>query len=473
MSSRRDECGVWQGLFDALPFIVGGMEYSCVGADGSVAPFYLKALSATSDRVNKQVQLSVRPAHISDIISGRAHIERPVDGGNRRSTLPSGTSTQKVFLLVWCFELWADVTHLSVDQVLPPTGCVYNHDGCKSVDPLTMLSNPPKSMFGSSGIKSDLCPSGYPNINMFSLSQVWDNGAAYNDPNSQTVEQSVCIGGACTCEGISAVPCIPYVTRRRAEAPAFRFHCCDSTYAEKLDFGFEATYEFNMNYNKSTGEAAETKKFGNNDEVDLEAYAFLELKLVMDLELSSTKYSSVLGGVNVPNGLNKLDAYIEGTAKLQVAITSDSLSTTVGPAALMDKSTASDAQYQMGFLPVKVSNQFSLHATLEVEDMALTSSLGFKLKAEGSIKVGGKYDGTTTPASYNSYQDTGFEYSDEAPTTTDATLNGNVKLTLTPTVYYTVYDLIPLEFPVNLYAGVNFTETPAYRFTGNSSGIRS
>ena len=91
---------MWQGLFDALPFIVGGMEYSCFGADGSVAPFYLKALSASSDRANKRVQLSVRPAHISDIVSGRAHIERPVGGGNRRSTLPSGTNTEKVLLPV-------------------------------------------------------------------------------------------------------------------------------------------------------------------------------------------------------------------------------------------------------------------------------------------------------------------------------------------------------------------------------------
>ena len=112
----------------------------------------------------------------------------------------------------------------------------------------------------------------------------------------------------------------------------------------------------------------------------------------------------------------------------------------------------------LGFIPVKVTLYVSLHVTVEVAaEITLAHDMKFGAQlATGTLKFGGRYTEGSAFVAYNdistptmTYQNPTLVYSNDfIPATT-----GKVTVTVTPTVYITMYDLVPMQFPVNIYAG--------------------
>jgi hypothetical protein len=66
-------------MFSRLPFIAGGIRYSCKDQDDELAPFYVKVTNQTTplfSHDNLTVQLTVRKSVLAEIVYGHVHIEQ-------------------------------------------------------------------------------------------------------------------------------------------------------------------------------------------------------------------------------------------------------------------------------------------------------------------------------------------------------------------------------------------------------------
>ena len=312
----------FQSLFKARPFLVGGGGYSCIGKDGRVSPFYLQVITQDSEIENatKQVSLTVRPAHYSEMISGNAHLEaplrtHPIHSNGRRSNLAEG-STPTV--------------------QLPPSGCVY---------PTKCYAIP--EIWAKEASGNSVCPSGYPNINPLSLSTKWNKHGNYKKSGTtHNIDTPVSITGNSvpsasataslngyfkstgsgdirTCSQVVPVeipiPCTPAtcalgtgidcrttsvfsVTTTMCQKQSvdvdagidsYRFHCCDSSYADKIPMEYQHTTNMAMDY--STGLIGGSILNSQNT-------ASMNMQAVLDVEFSAEKYSQAMGNINIPNG---------------------------------------------------------------------------------------------------------------------------------------------------------------------------
>ena len=145
----------------------------------------------------------------------------------------------------------------------------------------------------------------------------------------------------------------------------------------------------------------------------------------------------------------------------KATIKSGSFSAMLGPYTLLEKISVLDTTFYVGYFPVKVKIEFGLQAVLEVSvSYTFPSDIILSAQAKGSFKYGAVYQNNE----FTQYKDFSLDYSyqkpDLAKTFKDSTVTGDIKLTIVPTVYATVYGLIPLEFQFNLYAGLDFIKYP-------------
>ena len=73
---------------------------------------------------------------------------------------------------------------------------------------------------------------------------------------------------------------------------SYRFHCCDSSYANKIPMEYEHTTHMQMNYN--------TGLIGGSI-LNSQNTASMNMQAVLDIEFSATKYGP-MGNINIPNG---------------------------------------------------------------------------------------------------------------------------------------------------------------------------
>jgi len=503
-------------LLESEPFLVGGSGYSCIGRDGKVSPFYVQIIAHEQiDHARKEVSLTVRPCHFSEMIHGRARLESPISSNReeRRANLPEGATAA---------------------LLLPPTGCVYS---TKSYSIVEIWAAEATATTSSPG---NLCPSGYPNINPLSLSTKWRNadpyalsGQTYNidthvvDATSATAipTASACIAFATSASGgyFKSTPtgcsgtqdctstkeigvdipvqcatapldtCLPGTTPHTCssstaaftgivtttcqkqtawvatDVDSYRFHCCNADYANKMPLEYTQSFDYTNDLASTAG------LITGQNMINSQNVAQMNMNAVLDVELSATKYnadanSGVMGNILIPSGVKKLDAYIDGTVDLKVdtEIKSGTVQTMLGPYQIVGQDDVADGYkkkvkekiFMLGFIQVKVTLYVSLHVTVEVAaEFTLAQDIKFGAQLAGTLKFGGSYTegsdfvehkdlGTPTMT----YQNPTLVYSNDfIPTAT-----GKVTVTVTPTVYITMYDLVPLQFPVNIYAGLKF-----------------
>jgi hypothetical protein len=289
------------------------------------------------------------------------------------------------------------------------------------------------------------------------LSKYWINEAAYKDSDfDYDLGDDICTGTACKCDTWAGLD-------------QYRYQCCDTSHAGNLDFTWEQTLlEFNANYDTETKSAIATQAYAGGS-IETTSAAYLKLKAVIDVDITASHYNHAFTGfldhANIPTGVKEIDAYVEGEADLiaKVTISSGALSSTLGPYELVAKTQLADLQFYLGYFPVKVKLAFRLQAVIEASlTYNFPAPVVLGARAQGTLKYGGLYqsDGNT----FTKHDDFTLSYTYEQPDLGEAlkssTLTGDVKLTLVPTVYITMYDLVPLEFQFNIYAGLNFIKYP-------------
>jgi hypothetical protein len=443
-------------MFASRPFIVGGMRWSCLGEDDKLDPFYLRVKNQSTPQFSEDgltVRLVVRKADLLELFYGKARIETdlplPNQGGGRRAavTPPQGTG--------------AAVT-------LPPTGCKYSYE-CKLLT----------EMVGSSA-----CPDGYPYINPLSLSTKWNKGAAH----SQGTAHGSCSG--CTgcfsswdykdCQSSSP---FDYYTgdstgsgdEVECSAGEYRYHCCtDKTFSFDYDL---TAYEYNMNYDTSTQTRVEEKTLAGGVIVCTNCYSYVNVKAVLEVDITATTIDfTLLNGLDnmmIPSGVSKLEAYIEGTADFRMEYTvsnNAALELTLGPYDIVPENRDMvTVQFMMGWLPVKMEFGLRLQATLTASlAYTLPAPLYGSARAQGSIKIGGTYDNGAFTTINTQSLTTSFVAPSMAKTLNDLSATGDVRLTITPTVYVTFYDLLKSDFMLNMYGGVDLIKYAA----GDASSTR-
>jgi hypothetical protein len=425
-------------MFLGQPFIVGGSRFNCKGTDDTPLPFYLRAIGApifSADGIN--VSIDVRVASMTEMLLGRARLETGIskadltEGRLRRTDLPDSFQSSRR----------TNLPTTLAEPVAPPEGCVYSVE-CASISGL---------LFG------DECPDGYPWSNPLSLDTTWYNQANYRKSGDSDSDYHV---GDDTCNTTTGICTCATTTE-------YRYHCCDSTHANKLTYDWEKTLlEFNSNYNTATKEPNEEKSF-NDGKILTTSAAYFKLKAVINVDLTASHFDNRLTGfldhANIPSGIQKVDAYVEGEADMiaKATIKSGSFSAMLGPYTLLEKTNVLDIEFFVGYFPVHVSLDFGLQAVLEVSaSYTFPSDIILSAQAKGSVKYGAVYANNTF-TQYNDFSlDYNYQKPDLAKTFKDSTVTGDIKLTIVPTVYATVYGLIPLEFQFNLYAGLDFIKYP-------------
>merc|ERR1712166_1382387 len=449
-------------MFASRPFIVGGMRWSCLGEDDKLDPFYLRVKNQSSPQFSEDgltVRLVVRKADLLELFYGKARIETdlplPNQGDGRRAavTPPQGTG--------------AAVT-------LPPTGCKYSYE-CKSIAEMVL---------------SSACPDGYPYINPLSLSTKWNKNAAHSEGTAHG-SCAGCSGSLTGCSTFSwnykdcqSSSPFDYYTgdstgsgdEVECSAGKYRYHCCS---AKTFSFDYSLTaYEYNMNYDTSTQPRVEEKTLAGGVIVCTNCYSYVNVKAVLEVDITATTidFTYLLNGLDnmmIPSGVSKLEAYIEGTADFRMEYTvsnNAALELTLGPYDIVPENRDMvTVQFMMGWLPVKMEFGLRLQA-------ALTASLAYTLpaplygsaRAQGSIRIGGAYDNGAFTTINTQSLTTSFVAPSMAKTLNDLSATGDVRLTITPTVYVTFYELLKSDFMLNMYGGVDLIKYAA----GDASSTR-
>jgi len=416
-------------MFVSRPFIVGGMRWSCLGEDEKIDPFYLRVKNQTSPQFSEDgltVRLVVRKADLLELFYGKAHIETdmplPDRGGGRRSavTPPQGSA--------------AAVT-------LPPAGCKYSYE-CKSLLGITWSSG---------------CPDGYQYVNPLSLSRKWNKAAAHSQGIVSTGDSTVVNGDEMQCD-----------------ENEYRYHCCND---KKFSFAYDLTaYEYNMNYDTSTQTRVEEKTLAGGAILCTNCYSYVNVKAVLEVDVTATTVDFTLDGLDnmmIPSGVSKLEAYIEGAAdfRMEYTVSSDSaLQLTLGPYDIVPENREMvTVQFMLGYIAVKMDFGLRFQATLTATlAYTLPAPLYGSARAQGSIKIGGTYDNGAFTTINTKSLTTSFVAPSLAKALNDLSATGDVRLTLTPTVYVTFYDLLKTDFMLNMYGGVDLIKYAA----GDTSSTR-
>ena len=497
-------------MFNDEPFIAAGAKFSCTGTDGHISPFYLRVEGEPDfNSETNVVTLAVRPSHFTEMIYGHAHLEQ----GMAENGIPAEAAGQAGQNSTGARRTGTELPlGSSPAKILPPEGCVYSVQ-CAAL--ITLLAD-------------DECPSSHPYANVLSLSRVYDDsgdyrasGGNYDMSDSEhdgsgtatCTDLSVCtpsipevctpgIPEVCTPQICPPQICVPYIGFRRRSSSCYqppctpqvctpsipeictpsipeictpgpdryRYHCCDETHKNKLHFGYEKEMEYNMNYDKTTQSSVEETHYMNGM-FTLDNYAYLSLKAVVDVDIAAAQFDILPGFLDkalIPTGINKVDAYLEGTADMQVRAVMNAgtytYGTMLGPLEVMAKTDVADIQFMLGIFPVKLKLAFGMHFVLEAQIQAtLPYPLEIYSKASGYVKYGGLYDGQD----FQKHDIREFNYTYKKPDLTqalkDVEVSGTITATVTPTVYVTFYDLVPFDFQFNAYAGVDFTKYSAQR----------
>ena len=95
---------------------------------------------------------------------------------------------------------------------------------------------------------------------------------------------------------MTTTTCQKQIVEVPTNVPSYRFHCCDSSYANKIPMEYQETTSLAMDY--STG-------LIGGSILDSQNTASMSMLAVLNVEFSTENYGP-MGNINIPNG-----AYLE------------------------------------------------------------------------------------------------------------------------------------------------------------------
>ena len=299
-------------------------------------------------------------------------------------------------------------------------------------------------------------------------------------------------------------------------SPTYRVHCCDHTYADKFPPAKKEYYkEYNYNCDKDPEyssdpnvrnegppclRATEPKTYnlrgsGAARTLTFDNYAYLYIGAVMDLqiraqtviELARTSAGSSYGelidqledknlaNVLVPTGVEKFMAYVHGAVDFQaqatLALQSGTWPAGTVQAPLYERNNLFELEIDLG-IPILLKFDLGIQGVVKNSGSSLTfnNDLVGYIKLTGELKLGGTYTENSASGGTDIHRRRrghfrsiagqraalSAKYKFPAWEEVLPEVAGSLTISVVPTLYITVNDLVPLEFQFSGWTSIDF-----------------